>query len=276
MPRFVGAERPLPAAFCWVRGIGVYLLYIDESGAVQNPNEDYFILAGVSVFERQIYHLLQATDDFVRTLGLEDPDAAELHASIMASGKEFPWKGEGMMRARREEIIREALGILSASHSSVDLFAVAVHKETCKEQLGKDPVEYAYEEICGRFDRNLTIINRDLGENHRGLVIMDKTSYEESLQNLAQKFRKIGARRGNFRNLSEVPMFVDSRMSRIIQLADLVAWATWRRYERQDTRYLDLILNRFVQKEKGRVIHGLVHFKPSGPCYCPACLSRSV
>lgn len=258
------------------KGVDVYLLYIDESGSVQNPNEDYFVLAGVSVFERQVFHLLEATDNFVRTLGLEDPDAAELHASVMASGKELPWKGEGMMRVRRGEIIKEALRVLSTSHRSIDLFAVAIHKETCKSQLGKDPVEYAYEEICGRFDRNLTTINREHEENHRGLIIMDKTSYEESLQNLAQRFRKIGARWGNFRNLSEVPMFVDSRMSRIIQLADLVAWATWRRYEKKDTGYLDLILSRFVQEEEGGKIHGLVHFKPSGVCYCPTCQSRSV
>lgn len=30
----------------------MHLLYIDGSGTVKNPNETYFILAGVAVFER--------------------------------------------------------------------------------------------------------------------------------------------------------------------------------------------------------------------------------
>ncbi|MDE0280850.1 MAG: DUF3800 domain-containing protein [Gammaproteobacteria bacterium] len=37
--------------------------------------------------------------------------------------------------------------------------------------------------------------------------------------------------------MAEVPLFVDSRASRIVQLADLVSWAVWHRYEHQDTRY---------------------------------------
>ncbi|MDD9871078.1 MAG: DUF3800 domain-containing protein, partial [Gammaproteobacteria bacterium] len=93
------------------------------------------------------------------------------------------------------------------------------------------------------------------------------------LQNLAQGFRESGTRWGKLRNLAEVPLFVDSRMSRIIQLADLAAWATWRRYERGDTGYFDRIVSRF--DTEGGVIHGLVHYKPrEEQCHCPACMSR--
>ena len=34
----------------------MYLLYLDGSGSVRNPNERHFVLAGIAVFERQIYH----------------------------------------------------------------------------------------------------------------------------------------------------------------------------------------------------------------------------
>ena len=40
----------------------MYLAYIDGSGSVKNPNEKYFILGGVSVFERQIFHLIKRID----------------------------------------------------------------------------------------------------------------------------------------------------------------------------------------------------------------------
>ena len=67
---------------------------------------------------------------------------------------------------------------------------------------------------------------------------------------------------GNLRNLAEVPLFVDSQASRIIQIADLVAWAVWRRYEFQDTRYFDRIVSRF--DSEGGVLHGARSFWPQG------------
>ena len=138
-----------------------------------------------------------------------------------------------------------------------------------------DPVEHAFEEICNRFNLLLKRIwDRD-GEAQRGLVVMDESSYENTLQGLARRFRERGTRWGNLRNLAEVPMFVDSEASRIIQLADLLAWAVWRRYEQSDTRYFDPIVPRF--DAAGGVIHGLVHFRsPSSECTCPACLSRAL
>ena len=49
---------------------------------------------------------------------------------------------------------------------------------------------------------------------------MDKSdNYESALQSLARTFRAKGTRWGDLRNMSEVPMFVDSRASRIVQIA---------------------------------------------------------
>lgn len=104
----------------------MHLLYIDGSGTVKNPNQTYFVLAGVSVFERQIYHIIKEVDEFVRDLDLDDSENAELHASDMASGKARPWKTA--RRSHRLEIIKSALDILSDKRKSVRLFAVAVHK----------------------------------------------------------------------------------------------------------------------------------------------------
>ena len=68
----------------------MYLLYIDGSGSVKNPNEDYFILGGVSVFERQIYYLIREFDQFVASLNLGAPEDIELHASVIAAGRQQP------------------------------------------------------------------------------------------------------------------------------------------------------------------------------------------
>lgn len=136
-----------------------------------------------------------------------------------------------------------------------------------------DPVECAFEEICNCFNLFLArMFNRGDGQ-HRGLVVMDESHYEGTLQGPARRFREEGTRWGNLRNLAEVPLFVDSTASRLIQIADLPAWAVWRRYEHGDTRFFDRIVRRF--DNEGGVIHGLVHRKHAAEeCYRPACLSR--
>lgn len=252
----------------------MYLLYVDGSGSVKNPNEKHFVLGGVSVFERQIFHLIKRMDEFAESLGLGSPEEIELHASVIARGGTKPWKG--VPRKARLQIIEDALDIIRKSHWSISLFAIAVQKA---HRAPSDPVEYAFEEICNRFNLQLRRIyhraeKKEEGKN-RGLVVMDKSSYESALQSLARTFRVQGTRWGGLRNLAEVPLFVDSQASRIIQIADLVAWAVWRRYEHQDTRYFDKIVSRF--DSEGGVLHGLVHFTPRNEnCHCPACLTRAV
>ena len=251
----------------------MYLLYIDGSGSVKVPQEEYFILGGVSVFERQIFHLIKHIDEFVETLNLGSPEDIELHASVMANGREKPWKG--VPRKIRLQIIEDALEILK-SYRSIKLFAIAVHKA---QLAPNDPVEYAFEQICNRFNLFLQRIYHRSGRKeegkHRGLVVMDKSNYESALQSLARSFRVQGTRWGGLRNMAEVPLFVDSQASRIIQIADLVAWAVRRRYDLHDTRYFDKIVSRF--DSEGGVLHGLVHFGPRDEeCHCPACLSRTV
>ena len=248
----------------------MYLLYLDGSGSVRNPAERHFVLAGVAVFERQIYHLISRTDQFVSTLGLGAIHDVELHASVMANGRKSPWKG--MVRKERLVAIENGLDVLRSAHWSVKAFAVAVDKCAVSPD---DPVERAFEEICNRFNLFLTRLWNRESRQHRGLVVMDKSHYEETLQGLARRFRDEGTRWGNLRNLAEVPLFVDSAASRLIQIADLLAWAVWRRYEQGDTRYFDRVAGRF--DAEGGVIHGLVHFKPQAEeCVCPACLSRTL
>jgi hypothetical protein len=134
----------------------------------------------------------------------------------------------------------------------------------------------AFEEICNRFNLFLTRSNNREGQSgnaQRGLVIMDEMRQEQPLQSLARHFRVNGTRWGALWNMAEVPLFVDSRASRLVQLADLVAYALWRRYAHQDGRFFESLIPFF--DNEGGVIHGLVHHKPrASQCYCPACLTR--
>lgn len=92
-------------------------------------------------------------------------------------------------------------------------------------------------------------------DSQRGIIIFDKSTVETTIQNLATDFRTVGHSWGVLRNLSEVPLFLDSKASRLIQLADLVAYSFFRKYEKGDDRFASIIENRIDQE--GGLIHGL-------------------
>lgn len=244
----------------------MHILYVDDSGDVENSEERHFILGGLAVSERNVYHLITTTDACVAKFGLGDPSDIELHGSVMYSGRSGVWAGV-KKRADREGMMGAAL---AAFEGAARLFAVAVDKEAVSPA---DPIAIAFEEICNRFNLFLQRkSDRTRHEMHRGLIVMDESKHERPLQALARHFRVNGSRWGRFRHLVEVPLFVDSRASRLVQLADLVAYATWRKYEFSDGRFFDPLIPRF--DAEGGIIHGLVHRRSARDCYCPACHSR--
>ena len=70
----------------------MHILYVDDSGSPDNPNDTFFVLGGISVFERGIYHLMKAADDLVASFEFGDPHEIELHGSPMYSGRDGVWR----------------------------------------------------------------------------------------------------------------------------------------------------------------------------------------
>jgi len=247
----------------------VHLLYVDMSGNVGRADETHFVMAGVAVFERGVHHVIRELDRVVeKHFPDQDISEIELHGSPMWGGRNF-WRK--VDREQRLKIISEALAVFrGASRSNLRACGMVVDKAAVSPD---DPVEHAFEQICTRFDKYLTRRFNRQNQRQRGLIIVDKSRYEDTLQALAHSYRSDGTRWGNLRNLSEVPLFVDSRMSRLVQLADLVSYSLWRRYEHNDHDQMLSIVDNFDRD--GRVYHGLYHkILPRKNCDCAACASR--
>lgn len=104
-------------------------------------------------------------------------------------------------------------------------------------------------------------------------MIFDESNHKKTLHALLEQYRKTGASFGKIGHLAEIPLFTDSRLTRMMQLADFVAYAVFRRYEHGDSSYLDIILPKFQQS--GGKLHGLMHLNANRDgCYCPACITR--
>lgn len=255
-------------------GQPMYLLYRDDSGSPGNKSESHLILGGVAVFERRTYFLSRELDELAERWAPGFGASVELHAREIFSGKIKPWSD--MDRDKRRQSIKDVVNVLAADRYRSTAFAVAVHKDSYP---GRDPMEVAFEEVCRRFDLWLTVSNsvERPDDPHRGTIVLDRTTYETTLQNLARDFRSLGTRWGVIRNLAEVPFFVDSKACRIVQLADHIAYSTFRAYEYSDYSYLNPILSKFHQDQNSGKLHGLVHLQNQNPrCMCHACLSRRV
>ena len=248
----------------------MHLLYLDDAGSVGNPGDKHFVLAGIAVFERQVPWLQLALDDLAgklaASLGIATPESLEFHGNPIRKGDGW-WRRMG--RVERRSVIIDALQTARTLRGEWELFGVAVDKHAISPD---DPIEYAFKQICSRFDQFLGRLYRS-GKNQRGLIILDKSSQETRLQSMAAEFRTLGHDWGVTRNLVDVPLFVDSKATRCVQYADLVAYAMWRKYEHGDSEFFDAISGRF--DSDGSIVHGLHHFRNlADPCDCPDCAPR--
>jgi Protein of unknown function (DUF3800) len=247
----------------------MYLLYLDDSGSVKNASDRHIILAGLAVFERQPHWFSTKLDAIAQRKRIcpQDPNSLEFRGSDIFGGKK-QWRG--MEKVPRIDAYREALNILGSSRLA-HLFGAVIHKAACSPD---DPMEYAFEQVCNRFDRFLGRLYRQ-DNTQRGMILLDDSTYETSLQGLARNFRTIGIghRWGQLYNVAEVPFFASSKATRMLQYADMVAYAVRRYHENGESAYFDLISHRF--DAEGGVIHGLTHSVPVGfNCNCACCRQR--
>jgi len=119
----------------------------------------------------------------------------------------------------------------------------------------QDPVEHAFEQISSWFDMFLKRLYAKHEDRQRGLILLDKSSTELRIQTLAREFKYSGHSWVKTKNYAEVPVFLDSKASRLIQLADLVAFALYRFHEANDNSFYNVIKHRF--DNEGGVEHGL-------------------
>lgn len=227
--------------------IFLFLLYADESGTPSGTDQAHFILAGVSVFERRAHWLSLELDKIAARFSPSDPQSVELHGNPMFAGRNF-WRK--FSKQDRFNAIKDALALIDGRQYRV--FASVVNKASISPE---DPVRSTFQQLITRFDYFLSREHVHFQNTHRGLVIFDKTSKEGPIQALAHDFKTDGHDWGNLRNMAEVPAFIDSGATRLIQLADLVAYALFRKYERGDEQFSSVIDKKFDYF--GGVQHGL-------------------
>lgn len=216
----------------------MYLLYADESGSIDDPNADFFVLSGICVFERQTHWLDSHINSIAARFDPDAPEKIELHAGPMRSGKDG-W--ERFHPTDRVQAVVDTLTLLSNPQLRIRVFACVIQKSLYNRH---EIISTAFEKLASGFDDYLAACyKKSKGKNpQRGIVIFDKSIFEQHVQLLSYFFKHQGHQNGHLRNFAEVPMFLDSRASRLIQIADMVAYWIYRHYQSHDSRGFQLIL----------------------------------
>ena len=246
----------------------MFILYLDESG--NHDQADYFVLAGLAVFEREIHWFAQDLDQIQQRYFPETTETIEFHASPLRATRNgnAPPPFDQLTGEDRRQLVSDIYQVIRSRRGV--LFGVAIEKASRPNQ---DHYASAFEDLVSRFDLFVRRYNAtaDQGE-HRGIIAVAESNYRANLEVLGERFRGVGTQWGSLHTLAEVPFFLPAKNTRLLQLADFCANAIFGRYNSGLTRDFDVIAPRF-DREEGR-IHGLVHRSRDSECQCPACLSR--
>ncbi len=246
----------------------MYILYLDESGNESDAQDKHFILAGLAVHERVTFHLSKSVDDIQKQYFPTSPPI-DFHTTDIASGK-------GFWRRQPEEIRKKVLAkigktILDADQNGVILYAAVIEKSN--KLYGAEAVKKAIEEISNRFNRYLGRSKTKAGKDERGLIIFSEGKYSKRSREWVSSYRESGTQYGLVNKLSDIPYFANAKESRLLQLADYVAHATYKLYEREKNQLFNFLINRF--ENKAGKLHGLIHVrKDKEICDCPVCFNR--
>lgn len=250
------------------RGGLLYLLYVDESGRPEPSTTRHFVVAGLALHEEDCYPFTRSLHTLQRRwVGYANVDL-ELHATDMWNGRrEWSRFNEARRRALIRAVLRHIARWQSPTGRKSRLFGVVVKKDATPTKV----MERAHEELFARFDEFMTRLYAE-GQPHRSLVVADNSSYETLVQTMTPRWKR-GGRLGPLHSFIEVPLYVDSGASRLVQAADLVAWAIWQYYENGHPEHLQQVHGSF--DSDGGILHGMVHLRRGyRHCRCAPCVSR--
>ena len=144
----------------------MYLLYLDDAGSASNRQDEYFVLAGICAHEDQVSWISGELEKIANSIEGLSADDLEFRGVAIFSRRN---KWCAIKKDERLQIFSRALNVCHRSRWGTCLFGVAVHKAAVSPE---DPVQFAFEQICSRFDPFLRRKTRK--KPHRGLKILEQ------------------------------------------------------------------------------------------------------
>jgi len=152
------------------------------------------------------------------------------------------------------------------------LFAECIDKLFFTSLMREHSVDVqAFEQVVSRFEIFLKNVNVHESEDY-GLLIHDNNE-TISLKHtkLMKSFYESGTLWTNITKIIETPLFVNSQLTSMVQIADLCSYSLRRYLEKSEEDLFDLVFCR-ADRKAGRVV-GVRHFT-GNRCQCKICMSH--
>lgn len=150
----------------------------------------------------------------------------------------------------------------------------------CVDKLHFDPGianctlgEQAFEQVISRFERYLKNIEGGQEQRSYGLIVHDNNqTVARKHTNLMKQFHTQGTLWTSVKHIIETPLFVDSSLTRMVQVADLCSYALRRYVENDEVNLFEHVFER-ADRFAGKVV-GVRHFSKNS-CNCRICAAHS-
>lgn len=150
------------------------------------------------------------------------------------------------------------------------LFAECIDKiyfDPARAQRSVD--EQAFEQVVSRFEQYLKNTDDPDGQKNYGLIVHDNNeTIAKKHTQLMRVFHQKGTLWTSIERIIETPLFVDSRLTSMVQVADLCSYSLRRYVENGETELFDKIYERADRSHQRAV--GVRHFT-DGSCSCEIC-----
>ena len=234
----------------------------------------YFEQTKIPNFDTMNYAARKAAVQRQRTAELLRLQRTQRHSQYRLTKKMYKHT-EGYMHLTLAERISVVRGVAD----TVSGWGFARLFAECIDKVHFDPTrtertidEQAFEQVVSRFDRYLANMQEIGGHRNYGLLVHDNNeSVARKHTELMRNFHRQGTLWRQIGHIIETPLFVDSKLTRMVQVADLCAYSLRRFVENGD---VDLFRRTFARADRvGVRTVGVRHFAGLA-CICEICAAH--
>lgn len=290
----------------------MYICYLDESGNVERKGTTpYFVLLGVAIpavrwktKDREIRAVLDRHNIYgevhtawmlrrypeqQRIAGFDQLNPDDRRAAVIQERRadlaKASMRGQAAVKslaknyrktdpyihlthAERVEAIRDAASVIGG-WTDTTLLADAQRKSAHRATAPDDRVlDHAFEQVVTRYQ---TLLERRSVEV--GIIVQDQNeTAAKRLTGAVRRYHRVGTKYAAIDRIVETPLFVDSELTLMVQVADLCAYATRRFFENGETDLFDRIYPAFDRV--GEKLVGLRHYTGKQECRCRVCVDH--
>lgn len=249
----------------------MHILFVDESGTPPRPQDtrpSYFVIGGIIIPETS-WHRIR---DGLMGIKIRRRIRGEIKWRYFAPGNSDDRNPMRKMGQDERNLVREEVYQLMASETAVKTIACVGSRESAYKLGNINTQDEFYhgtfKPVTERFEYHLSGIAKITGRQEFGIVVADHRGGNDD-KRLRQYHEKLlhssSALTSKYKNLVEGLFIHPSNLSVGIQLADMVAGAVWRKYERNDSKYYDLLKPSLRKDADGKEDgFGIVKFPKNG------------